>query len=85
MGTGPYGELDGSLEWPAELYEWERREEQIAIAMKMIYARDERLRCKGIFFSVEMELTFRNDGPIAGEFEGEGGKVERRRVDVFLD
>jgi hypothetical protein len=51
MGTGPYGELDGWLEWPAELYEKERKEAQIASQMKAIYTQDERLRSKGTSYS----------------------------------
>jgi hypothetical protein len=47
MGTGPYGELDGTLEWPPELYEQEHREAQIASQIKAIYTQDERLRSKG--------------------------------------
>lgn len=54
MGTGPYGELDGWLEWPAELYAEERRNAQNSKEIKAIYSQDERLRTKGM---IEKELS----------------------------
>lgn len=58
IGSGPYGELEGWLEWPAELYADERmhilflvlmkgKQAHIANEIKSIYTQDERLRSKG--------------------------------------
>jgi hypothetical protein len=58
IGSGPYGELEGWLEWPAELYDAERmqisfivlmegKQAHIANEIKSIYTQDERLRSKG--------------------------------------
>jgi len=45
-GPGPYGDLEGYLEWPAELYADERKKANTSRTINIIYSQDERLRTK---------------------------------------
>jgi hypothetical protein len=62
MGPGPYGELEGRLDWPAELYTDERtfchtmvltvgKQAQVQKEIKGIYSQDDRLLSKGAHYA----------------------------------
>lgn len=92
-GTGAYGELDGWLDWPAELYANERvfrlqgvsdylgKERHIAREIKAIYSQDEQLRSKGMAAFMVWRLTVDTTTRLT---ESLGAKVDKLKEDEWM-
>jgi hypothetical protein len=90
-GSGPYGELEGWLEWPAELYADERKHISFIVLMegkqahitdeiKSIYTQEEQARSKGNRNYVD----FANVDTTNRLIESLKSKVEKLKEDEWM-